>query len=93
MALGNADYIQLLGRAKHAFENFRREYDPSFIYPSVFKRLQSFLVQCNKPASSSIASSTRTVLSTATPAPIVDKSKGVAVKVLLSPDLFSRARS
>ena len=78
------DYIQLLGRAKRAFETFHREYNPFFIYPSVFKRLQSLLVQCNKPASSSIASSARTVSSTAAPAPIVDKGKGVAMKVLLS---------
>ena len=48
-ALARSDYLRLLVNARRAYELFRREHDPTYIFPSAYKQIQAFLAQHDKP--------------------------------------------
>ena len=85
VALGQADYVQLLGKAKRSFETFRKELDPSFIYPPVFKTLQTLIIQCDRAGKTSnvppaLSGSTTDTSGSGVPS-IADKGKSLPTKV------------
>jgi len=53
VTVGSPEYIRILGKAKHSCEVFRKEYDLSFIYPSIYKQLQTFISQYKRTSKSS----------------------------------------
>ena len=53
VAVGSPEYIKILGKAKHSYEVFRKEHNPSFIYPPVYKQLQTFDSQYERTSKSS----------------------------------------
>ena len=47
--LARSDYLRLLVNARRAYELFRREHDPTYVFPSTYKQIQTFLAQHEKP--------------------------------------------
>jgi len=88
VGLGQANYVQLLGKAKQSFETFCKELDLSFIYPSVFKSLQTLIVQYNWAGKTSNVSSapSGSIIDTSDSGvhPIADKGKSLPTKVFIS---------
>ena len=48
-ALARSDYLRLLVNARCAYELFRREHDPTYVFLSAYKQIQAFLAQHEKP--------------------------------------------
>ena len=52
--LAKSDYLCLLVTARHAYELFCREHDPTYVFPATYKQIQAFLAQYEKPPMSVI---------------------------------------